>query len=243
MRLQLVKKVDEAKNTKSFFFKSDTPVSWLPGQYIYIILPKLNYEDQRGDTRHFTIASSPTEGELLRITTRVRKESGYKKTLDELEIGSFVEGKDPQGTFILDKQSLPLRGEKNKTNVYIAGGIGITPFRAMIKYNIDKNLKIPMHLIYSNSDSEFVFKNELDKWQSENSHVKVTYFDSSLSGHLDQDKLKTLCTDDELRNNTFWIVGPNVFVDTMEEILEVLNIKEVNMKSTFAIKTEKFTGY
>lgn len=229
MRLQLVKKSDEAKDTKSYFFKSETPLSWLPGQYIYIILPKLNYEDPRGDTRHFTIASSTTEGELLKITTRVRKESGYKRTLDELVVGAFVEGKDPQGTFVLN--------EKIKNNVFLAGGIGITPFRAMIKYNIDKNLKIPIHLIYSNSDSEFVFKNELDKWQSENDYIKVTYFDSSVSDHLDQDKLKILCTDEELKNNTFWVVGPNVFVDAMEETLEELNIPSDK------ILTEKFTGY
>ncbi|EKD57627.1 MAG: hypothetical protein ACD_57C00206G0001, partial [uncultured bacterium] len=82
MKLKLVKKKNEAEGTKSFFFESETKVDYSPGQYFFITLPKLNYPDQRGETRHFTLSSSPTE-QLLRITTRIRPESGYKKTLDE----------------------------------------------------------------------------------------------------------------------------------------------------------------
>jgi len=226
MKLKLVKKINEARDTKSFFFEAEEDLIWIPGQYIYITLPKLNYSDERGNTRHFTISSSPSEGNLIRVTVRVRQESGYKKTLDELPIGAITEAKIPQGTFVLD--------ESIKNNIFLAGGIGITPFRSMIKYNIDKNLKIPMHIIYSNSDSEFVFKNELDIWQKNNDFMKVTYFDSSVSGHLDAIKLKTLCS---IENNTFWIVGPSAFVSAMEDILGELKVSEDNIKS------EKFTGY
>lgn len=229
MKLTLVNKKDEARGAKSFIFKSEEKLTWLPGQYIYITLPKLNYEDERGTTRHFTISTSPSEGDLIQVTVRVRQESGYKKTLDELPIGTVAEGKGPQGTFVLD--------ETIKNNTFIAGGIGITPFRSMIKHNVDKNLKIPVHLIYSNSDSEFVFKNELDELQSKNEFLKITYFDSSVSGHLDSEKLKTICTEEELKNNTFWAVGPNVFVNAVEDILEQLGIPSDK------ILTEKFTGY
>ena len=158
MQLQLVKKVDEARGTKSFFFNivdgylSEEKLSWEPGQYIYITLPYLNYPDERGDTRHFTISSSPTEGDLIRITIRIRQESGYKKTLDELPIGSEVEGKGPQGTFLFDS--------KIEYNIFLAGGIGITPFRSIIKNVIDdkQKQKTNIHLIYSNSDNDFIFK-------------------------------------------------------------------------------------
>src|SRR3989344_6788227 len=159
MQLKLVKKVTEARGTKSFFWEPEKPVDWLPGQYYYFTLPKLNYPDARGATRHITISSSPTEGKLLRLTTRIRQESGYKKTLDTLAIGDVIEGEGPNGTLILDEN------EKGKSHIFLAGGIGITPFRSFIKYNIDKNLKIPMYLIYSNSvPGEIVFKKELDTW-------------------------------------------------------------------------------
>ncbi len=232
MKLTLVKKVDEARATKSFFFESNEKITWLPGQYIYITLPKLNYPDERGATRHFTISSSPTEGRLIRITTRIREESGYKKTLDELSVGSAVEGRGPMGSFVLTNHYSPITN-----HLFLAGGIGITPFRSMIKYNIDKNLNIPMYLIYSNSDSEFVFKKELVQWQKENKNIIVTYFDSSVSGHLDVTKLTTLITNHQSLVTRFWVVGPNVFVNAMEEILEELKIPEDQ------IKTEKFTGY
>lgn len=231
MKLTLIDKKDEAKGTKTFSFKSDEALSWIAGQYIYITLPKLNYLDERGATRHFTISSSPTEN-IVQVTTRIREESGYKKTLDELPIGSEVEGKGPQGTFMFEKSEF----DNSEGNVFLAGGIGITPFRSLIKYNIDNNLKIPMHLIYSNSDSDFVFKSELDKWSNENNYIKVTYYDSSKEGHLDSVAIKKIIPDLSTPL-TFWVVGPNVFVNSMEEALEELKIPENNIKS------EKFTGY
>ena len=231
MKLSLVKKSEEAKNTISFFFKPETPLIWIAGQYIHITLSKLNYPDERGDTRHFTIASSPTEGELLQITTRIREKSGYKKTLNELPIGSVVESSGVHGLFVFDANS--------KNNVFLAGGIGITPFRSMIKWNIDKNLKIPMYLIYSNSDSEFVYKDELDDWQKENDFLKIQYVNTSETGHLDSKMVNKSINNWGLKPHdcTFWVVGPNAFVDALENSLDELNI------SNDSIKTEKFTGY
>lgn len=230
MKLKLVNKKLEARDTYSFFFEPVEKIDFQAGQYIYITLPKLNYPDERGDTRHFTISSSQTEGNLIRLTTRIREESGYKKTLNELKIGDEVEGRGPNQTFILDPKP------KILNQVFLAGGIGVTPFRSFIKYNIDKSLRIPMHLIYSNSDSEFVFKQELDEWSKENDFIKIDYHDSSQSGHLSKQLISKYC-EDKLQDSIFWVVGPPKFVSAMEEILEELNIPEDNIKS------EKFTGY
>lgn len=239
MNLKLVKKVEEAKDTKSFIFDKPEGFGFEAGQYIYLTLPKLNYPDARGDTRHFTISSSPTE-DFIQVTTRIRQESGYKKTLDELPLGSLIESRGPMGSFVFNYTLYAKR-----YSLFLAGGIGITPFRSMIKYTIDKNLNIPMYLIYSNSDSDFVFKKELDTWQKENSFLKIEYFDSSKFGHLDKLKISKLLDSEAERVNwnlvidhcMFWSVGPNIFVNSMEEILEKMNIPEEN------IKTEKFTGY
>ncbi len=233
MKLKLIKKTDEARGTKSFFWGPEKKVDWLPGQYYYFTLPKLNYPDTRGATRHFTISSSPTEGNLLRLTTRIREESGYKKTLDEMQIGDVIEAEGPNGTLILDES------EKNENHIFIAGGIGITPFRSFVKYNVDKELKIPMYLIYSNSDDDFVFKKELDEWQKENNFLKISYIDSSKSGHLDQKMLEKLVQDSrfKIQDSVFWLVGPPPFTNAMEEVLEKLKI------SSGKIRSEKFTGY
>lgn len=227
MELKLVNKISESSNTKSFFFEPENKIKWIPGQYIYITIPKLNYYDRRGNIRHFTISSSPTEDNLIRITIKMREQSGYKKTLDELPIGYVLEGKGPMELFLIDKSI--------KKNVFLAGGIGVTPFRSMIKYNTDLDLKIPMHLIYSNSNDEYIFKNEFDELQTKYKYIKITYYNSTISGHLNKNKLNSILDIDE--TDKFWIVGPNPFVDAMEETLEQLNIPSDR------ILTEKFTGY
>src|SRR3990172_9740092 len=103
MLLKLKEKVKEAMGTTTFLWESEKSVSYLPGQYFYYTLPKLIYPDSKGPTRHFTLSSSPTEGKLLKLTTKIRKESGFKQTLDALPIGSQVEGEGPSGTFIIDE--------------------------------------------------------------------------------------------------------------------------------------------
>jgi len=236
MKAKLVKKTTEAKNTVSFYFEPEKQTSFLPGQYYYFTLPKLNYPDPRGNTRHFTIASSPTESKIFQITTRIREESGYKKTLDDLQIGSEIEIEGPNGTFVLDEKS----GIAN--NIFLAGGIGITPFRSIIKYNIDQKSKNSMvkpsymHLIYSNGGSDFVFKKELKKWSRDHDFIKVDFFDTSKSEHLDSKSLSHLVSN-HLVSSTYWVVGPPAFVSAMEEILRSLKIPSSN------IFTEKFIGY
>lgn len=223
MKLKLIKKEVEARGTKSFFFTSSEKFTWKAGQYSYITLGVI--------TKQFTIASSPTE-ELIQITTRIRKGSEFKQKLDKLEIGSEIEARAPFGSFVfINHQPLTIN------HVFLAGGIGITPFRSFIKYNIDKKIDIPMFLIYSNSDSEFVFKDELDTWQKENKNLKVYYHNSSISGHLDTTLLSSLLKPYSLKHIACWAVGPNVFVNAMEDILEEMGIPQDH------IKTEKFIGY
>ncbi|MDP3918037.1 MAG: FAD-dependent oxidoreductase [Candidatus Woesebacteria bacterium] len=223
MLLKLVKKVTEARDTKSFYFDPSEKFVWESGQYAYLTIEKV--------TKQFTIASSPTE-KFIQITTRIRKESRFKKLLDKVQIGSTVDARGPFGSFILDSSHLV----SSYSPVFLAGGIGITPFRSMIKYNIDSKLNIPMYLIYSNSDADFVFKNELDKWQKRNDFIKIHYHNSSISGHLDAQKLNNLISVHFI-SSVFWVVGPPPFVNAMEDILEELKIPQDH------VKTEKFIGY
>ncbi len=232
MDIVLVKKTIEAKGTKSYFFKPQEKVDWQAGQYIVIKLNDLE--------RQFTIASSPTEGSLLQITVRIKEGSEFKKLLDELEIGTEIEASGPFGSFVFPYNLSPIA-----YHLFLAGGIGITPFRSMIKYNIDQEIKNStaklshMFLIYSNSDSEFVFKKELDQWQKENDFIKVYYHNSSISGHIDELVIKKLLDHWNLVIDNFaaWSVGPRLFVNSMEDILEELKVPQDHIKS------EKFGGY
>lgn len=239
MKIKLLKKKKEGKDIKSFIFEKPKGFNFKPGQFIYLTLPKLFFDDQRGNTRHFTIASSPTE-EYLMITTRIRKESGYKRTLDKMQKGDLINYRGPFGDFILGK-------EKKETQVFLAGGIGITPFRNIIKYQIDKGYKTPMHLINSCSTTEEIaFRKELEGWEKEGKiklDITITHPEESkekwkkLTGRLDHKILKKLTKNYDLKNTIFWLCGPPPFVSAIEIEVEKLGIKERN------IITEKFSGY
>lgn len=240
MKLKLVEKREEAEGTKSFFFDPERPIDHVAGQYYYITLPKLNYPDDRGATRHFTISSSPTEGPRIRITTRVRQESGFKRTLDELNIGDSVEGEGPNGTFVLDETD-------KASQVFLAGGIGITPFRSIIKYSLDKNLEIPLHLIYSNSTVEQItFRNDLEAWAQAKPDIFKVYMTISkpeeskekwpgIVGRIDAGLITKLTA--SLGKPTFWVCGPPPMVDAIEQTLSQIKIPSDK------IRIEKFTGY
>lgn len=253
MKLRLKNVKLEAKGTKSFFWEAENKITYLPGQYFYFTIPNLKYPDPRGNTRHFTISSSPTEENLIRNTTRIRESSGYKKTLNELPIGSKIQGEGPNGTFILDEN------EKG-VHVLIAGGIGITPFRSFIKYNIDKQsladsvgkeLKdIKLHLIYANSvPEEIAFQKELEEWAKNNENIKVEMTVShpeqsqkkwgGLAGRIDESMIKKLVKKWSLniKNLNFWITGPPPMVEAVEKALGSLQI------TSDKVRSEKFTGY
>lgn len=247
MKLKLVDKKQEAQGTKSFFFETEKEFDFLPGQYFYLTLPKLNYKDPRGATRHFTISSSPTEGKVIRIATRIREQSGYKRTLDELKINDMIEGDGPEGTFVLD--------EKEKgPHTMLAGGIGITPFRSMVKYSLDKQslllrskkLNTSIYLIYSNPTPKLItFRKELEKWSKSSAYfslnMTITRPENSkekwkgLTERIDEQILKSQITN--LKSQTFWLCGSPVFVDAMEKILGNLNI------GSGSVRSEKFSGY
>lgn len=233
MKVKLVEKKDEAFGTKSFSWQPEKKVDYIPGQYFYFTLPSLKYPDPRGTTRHFTLSSSPSEGEILKLTTRMREESGFKKSLDELPMGTEIDGEGPNGTFML---------EENDPNpeIFIAGGIGITPFRSIIRYITDKGLSNQIYLVFADSnEKDFAFKDELTEIVKGHPNIHVEFFVTSKQGHLDETKLTQLVTKWGLDSSkaTWWLCGPPPMVDALEDIMSKLQIPQGK------VKVEKFTGY
>lgn len=169
----------------------------------------------------------------------VREESGFKKSLNSLEVGAVVEGEGPEGSFILDEN------EKGP-HVFLTGGIGITPFRAMTKYVIDKKLPTEIHVIYSNSiPEEIAFRKDLEDWGASFPNIKITMTITKpeeskepwtgLTGRIDEKLINQLTS--QLSNPTYWLCGPPPMVDAMEEVVGKLGI------SSNHVRSEKFTGY
>jgi ferredoxin-NADP reductase len=111
--------------------------------------------DSRGNRRYFSLASSPTEPDLL-IAARIPAHSSrYKQELMSLPPGGVVTAGELGGDFVLPRDPrIPL--------AFVAGGIGITPFRSMIKYLLDRGEKRDIVLLYSNyAEEEIVFSDVL----------------------------------------------------------------------------------
>lgn len=223
MTLKLVTTKEEAPGVRSFIFRKPLEFTFYPGQYLDYRLPVTDSGDY---SRTFTIATSPTE-DFLMLTTKAR-ESSFKEKLFNLRPGDEIESSHPAGTFILDETS---------PAVMIAGGIGITPYRAMIKYALDKKLTIPLTLIYSNSDDNFPFREELETWQQNLPNLTIHWVNTSQNGLLDKEKLFSLTTDYQLPATIFYLSGPPKMVDSFDAILQSLGVEKEN------IRYDHFGGY
>ena len=142
MKLKLIRRKKETPDVESFVFNPAEPLTWKAGQYLHAVI---HHEptDNRGSDRWFTIASAPFEKEVM-ITTRLTAEKGssFKAKLSNLKIGKSIEISDLDGDFVVDDPALEY--------IFIAGGIGITPFYSILKEADHAKIKLQVTLLYAN---------------------------------------------------------------------------------------------
>lgn len=228
-----LKKEQITSDAWTFYFKKPAGFRYAAGQYVKLKLP-LKTPDNRGNSRYFTLSSSPTE-EFLKVTTRILK-SSFKMALSELLDNTKVEMRGPWGDFMLDESD-------NRQRIFLAGGIGLTPFHSMIKYVTDMMIPIKIKLIVSyKTEKEILFVNELEEIMKINKNIEVIVTISEPnktwkgeSGRIDANFLqKKLAT---LTNNLYYISGPERMVTSLEKSLVSLGISESD------INTDEFPGY
>src|SRR5690348_14925832 len=147
MRAEIKEKRQVAEGTLLVVFDLlGREVEFRPGQYFWVTLVDPPYDDEKGPRRHISVVTSPTEHGVLGLCTRLR-DSAFKRSLAELPVGAEVEVEQPKGSFVLPE-------ETDQRYVFIAGGIGITVFRSMLRYIADEDLPYEVTLVYSNRDRE-----------------------------------------------------------------------------------------
>ncbi len=151
MKVVLQKRSRLADNIFSFQFEKPPHFRYTAGQFIELYLPH-NDPDVRGQKHWFTLSSSPTQN-FLAITTRSFAETGssFKKTLFGLRLGTEVEMSEPLGDFVLPKQ-------KKTPLIFVAGGIGVTPFHSIVQWLHDMNERRSIQMIYAvENKSDLIF--------------------------------------------------------------------------------------
>ncbi len=149
--LTLLRRERIARNTMSFWFRDQPELDYVPGQYMQVVLPH-EHPDPRGTKRLFTISSSPTEEEIMLTTKVPEPHSSFKEALTGLEVGRELAVTMLRGSFCLPQ-------DPHRPCAFLAAGIGITPFRSMVKYLVDTDLSYPLTLVYGEWGVEdFIFE-------------------------------------------------------------------------------------
>lgn len=236
MRAQIKEKQDVAKGTLLVTFDLlGEEVDFNPGQYFFVTLPEVGYDDEKGLRRHITVVTSPNEKGVLGLATRMR-DSAFKRTLAELPIGAEVEVEQPKGDFTLP-------AETTRPLVFVAGGIGITVFRSMLLYIREQRLSYRVTLVYSNRDRQSAaFIDELHElerqipefrliltmtqdpgWEGETRKIEARFLEDYLGKDLDR--------------YTFLVAGPPAMAEAVQKVLEEAEVNEENLV------VERYSGY
>jgi ferredoxin-NADP reductase len=195
--------------------------------------------DERGDSRVFTISSSPTNREYITITTRIIQ-SSFKHTLANLKQGTIVQFDGPWDDLNFDEKDL-------SPHVFLAGGIGITPYHSIVQYCIDKNIQTPMILFVSwKKRDEMIFD---DFFRNANNHLENFSYVPTLTeeegldksnwdgeiGRINEEMLKKYVSD--INSSKYYVSGPQVMVNALKETIMGMSV------SSEKIIAEEFEGY
>jgi ferredoxin-NADP reductase len=218
MKLTLMDRVREADDVLSFIFQPDGHLEWTAGQFLHFQLPHSPADDRKTD-RYFTVASAAHEG-VVRLTTRLSAEQGstFKKALEALPIGAHVEAGELDGDFVVDDAA----GE----HVFIAGGIGITPFRAMLLDLEHRRRPLNVILLYSSRGADFIFRSELQALSAAHPELRIHCFVSPQ--RIDGEAIRRYVP--HLERPMFYISGPEPMVEAMGVLLKEMGVPDEHLK-------------
>jgi ferredoxin-NADP reductase len=212
---------DIATGTMAFHFVKPTGFSFKPGQAVDIAL----HDDSH---RLFSLVSAPFE-EGLTVATRMRHGSAFKRALGTLPLGAKLKLKGPQGVMTLHE-------DRARPAVFIAGGIGITPFMSMLRQAAYGRLAQRLFLLYANRRSEdAAFLAELQGLARRNPGLRVLARMTERDGILDEETVKRFVGD--AASPVYYLAGPPGMVEAMSAILKSAGVGDDDVRS------EEFYGY
>lgn len=226
-----------ADGTMEFFLDKPKDFQYKAGQHIVVTLKNPPETDAEGNSRVFSLVSSPYETDII-VATRMR-DTAFKRVIKTMPLNSEISIEGPYGSFVF-------HNDVTKTSVFLAGGIGITPFMSLVRQAAKDNLPRQIFLFYSNrrpEDAAFLIELQELERINPNYHFIGTMTEmekSKLSwdgkrGYINEALIQEYIGD--ITKPIYYIAGPSAMVTAMHEMLVKANINEDN------IKTEEFSGY
>jgi ferredoxin-NADP reductase len=234
---KLLNRVEVAEGTMAFQFEKPPGFDFKPGQSADLTLLNPPETDSEANVRTFSIASAPFEDQLM-FATRMR-DTAFKRSLKKMPLGTAVKMDAVMGSFTLHKNS-------TKPAVFLAGGIGITPFSSIVRQADHDHAPHKLYLFYSNrrpEDAPFleVLQN-LEKTNPKFSFVptmtdmprsKKTW--NGETARINREMLSKYLND--LQGPSYYIAGPPAMVSGMRKMLVASGVDEDD------IRTDEFAGY
>jgi ferredoxin-NADP reductase len=236
-KTRLKSRSEIAERTMAFFLEKPPAFQFKPGQCLDLTLIDPPETDSQGAVRTFSIASAPYEDHLT-VATRMR-DTAFKRGLARLPLGTELKFDGPMGSFTLHKNPA-------KAAVFLAGGIGITPFRSILYQASKEKLPHQLYLFYSNRRPEDApFLKELQELAQSNPRFIFIPSMSAIErskqnwsgerGPINRDMLvKHFC---DLNGPIYYVAGPPAMVAAMQETLIKAGVNEDDLRM------EEFGGY
>lgn len=204
-----------------------------PGQYV--ALAAYGADGKLGRKHYFSIAGSPNDRARMRFGIRIL--GFFTQSIARMKTGDRLAVFGPYGDFTFEPETM-------RRVVFIAGGVGITPFLSAMRYATENRLPNDLTLIYSNkSKASAAFYDEIRAMEQENPHVKAFFLMSEekqtpeeathLFGRLDETKLRH-CTQNALADTYFFVCGPPPFMKAATKLLRHCGV------SPYFIRKEQF---
>ena len=233
----LTSKRDVAEGTTAFCFSRPEGFSFKAGQAIDLILPDVGLPGGEGARHTFSLVTAPSDQELC-IATRMR-DSDYKRRLRSLEPGAKVKVEGPFGSLLLHNNAA-------RAGVFIAGGIGITPFMSMLRHAQQARLAHRLVLLYSNRRPEdAAFLHDLEDLERRNTHFRLLATMTQMArseqpwtgaqGVIDADFIRVAIQG--LTQPVVYLAGPPAMVEAMRDAAIAAGLDEDDIRS------EDFFGY
>ncbi|MBI5147088.1 MAG: FAD-dependent oxidoreductase [Thaumarchaeota archaeon] len=221
-QLSVVQHQEVAPGVIEIICKQEHALNFKPGQYVNVSLDQLRYPDPKGKTRTFNLVSSPNNSEYLGFSF-LKSNSGFKKTLTEIQLNTKIEIKGPFGIFTLPENS-------SKPVVFIADGIGITPCVSIALYAAEKKLPHKITVLYT-SQKTFPYLESLQEIQKENPNFTI----QAKSGPIDSSFIKKHVKN--IKESKWFVSGTAKSASHIIKTISQLGVSEKD------IQTEEFSGY